>query len=59
MLRVVLGLIASVCFVVLVDKETVQSFVGWNLHNFPFVVALYLYPYAVKGYRILRFYLYA
>jgi F0F1-type ATP synthase assembly protein I len=59
MVRIVLGLIASVCFVVWGNRETVQSFVGWNLHNLPFVVALYLYPILKKGYRILRFYLFA
>jgi hypothetical protein len=59
MLRVVMGLVLSVCFLVFGDKGTVQSYVDWNLHNLPFVVALYTYPYVKKGYRILRFYLFA
>jgi hypothetical protein len=60
MLRIVLGIILSACFVIVWGNEkAVQWYINWNVHNFPYVIALYLYPLLKNGYRILRFYLYA
>jgi len=59
MLRLIVSAIPSFCLILLGEEETVQRFIDWNLHNAPFVLVLCLYPYIERGYRILRFFLFA
>jgi hypothetical protein len=59
MLRLMFSAIPSLCFILWGEPKAVQSFIDWNLHNAPFVLFLCLYPYIERGYRILRFLLFA
>jgi len=59
MLRI-LGLSLSVLFLLFCGTDSrYQTFVDWNLTNAPFVGCVYLYPFLKKGYRWVRFILFA
>jgi len=41
------------------EREAVQRWADWNLCNLPYLCTVYAYPLVKRGYRILRFFIYA